>query len=225
MMNKSQPLIVLAIVVIAIILAVGAFMAISFFQKRPESPAGTFTVNVEGEEITVKTDPNKEVRIVGIEQPPALTAAEGIAATEIAPPAQVQQDQVELVQAATVVPPTDTPIPTATPVPEAVIFEPYTVQPNDTLYNIARRPDTSIALMARYGLSQDDLVTPGAVIQLPVGNPAYCTGNLQPYAVGEGDTAFSIGRRFNVTAEELKAINNLDDSYTVYGATIVCVPR
>jgi LysM repeat protein len=148
---------------------------------------------------------------------------------EQTPGEQAQETAVETEPAPTSVGESPTAIPVPTPVPtlppvEAVILQPYTVQAVDTLFSIATRPDTSIALMAQYGLSQDDLV-PGAVIDLPVGNPAYCPqADRQPYAIGEGDTAFSIGRKFNSSAEELREMNNLDASYTVYAATIICVP-
>ena len=77
--------------------------------------------------------------------------------------------------------------------------------------------------MAEYGISQTSLV-PGQVIRLPLGNPDYCAGKGRPYAVGEGDTAFNIGQRFNTTPENLQALNGLDASYTVRTADIICVP-
>jgi LysM repeat protein len=96
------------------------------------------------------------------------------------------------------------------------------VQAGDTLYGIAKARVTSITLMARHGIAQDNL-TPGNVIQIPVGNPAYCPGR-RPYAVGEGDTAFGIARKFGTTAENIRSINGLDANYTIYAASIICVP-
>ncbi len=121
--------------------------------------------------------------------------------------------------------PTPNILPSVTPGPpavEPVIFVSYTVQPGDTLYSISTRQDTSISLMARFGISSVNMV-PGTVIQLPIGNPAYCPGNL-PYAVAEGDTAFSIAAKCGTTVQELQRINNLDANFTVYSASIICVP-
>jgi len=112
----------------------------------------------------------------------------------------------------------------ATPLPSvpAVIFTDYTIQEGDTLFSITNRLDTSISLLADHKLSQADLL-PGSVIKLPVINPAYCPGR-RPYVVEEGDTAFSIATRFNISAQELQAINNLDSNFTVFLGMILCVP-
>lgn len=219
-MRQSQPIVILIIITMAIILAAGSFLALTYIQRRPDAPIGTFVTNVEGVDVTVKLDPAKEVRVLSIEQSVLETPAETpvpdlpLAQTEVAE---------EPVIVPTEVPPT--PLPVATLSPEPIIFEQYFVQEGDTLYNVANRSDSSIALMARYNIAQDDLI-PGTVIKLPVGNPAYCAlGTYQPYAVGEGDTAFSISRRFSIAVDELRLINNLDENYTVYGASIICVPR
>jgi len=221
-MRQSQPIVILIIITMAIILAAGSFLALTYIQRRPDAPVGTFVTTVEGVEVTVKMDPAKQVRVLGFEEilpeAPVETQAPDV-------PSDSSQLQEEPVIPTEEVPPTPVTVPTATASPDPIIFEQYLVKENDSLYNIANRTDSSIALMARFGLSQDDLI-PGTVIQLPVGNPAYCPQpTQQPYAVGEGDTAFSISRRFNIGADELRLINNLDDNYTVYGASIICVPR
>lgn len=223
-MRQSQPLVILIIITMAIILAAGSFLALTYIQGRPDVPTGTIVTNVEGVDVTVKSDPDKEVRVLSFQGALADSSMIPEEQPSLQPPdqSQVQPEPVEL--------PTEEPAtpvipPTSTPVPDPIIFEQYVVQQGDSLYGIATRPDTAIALMARYGISQDDLV-PGTVIQLPVGNPSFCAGGgNQPYAVGEGDTAFSIGRRFGISADELRVINNLDENYTVYGASIICVPH
>ena len=89
----------------------------------------------------------------------------------------------------TPVPPTPVP-PTAVPRPNQVIFVNYQVAQGDTLYSISSKHNTTIALMARYGIDATDIV-PGTVISLPVANPAYCPGNF-PYVVEDGDTLSTI---------------------------------
>ncbi|MCP4427126.1 MAG: LysM peptidoglycan-binding domain-containing protein [Chloroflexi bacterium] len=209
-MQKSQPIILVTIVIMAVITAVGMFLAWSYLQRRPEYP-DTVTTTADGVEVTVNMNANQRVRLVN-PMPPDAVAAD--ATTEPAADQTTQEPP----------PPTPepTPVPTATPVPKPVIFEEYVVQPNDSLYGIAQRIDTSIALMAHHDIAQDNLV-PGQAIQLPKGNPAYCPGR-RPYAVGEGDTAYSISRRFDITAETLREINKLDENFTVRVAEIICVP-
>ncbi|RMG96226.1 MAG: LysM peptidoglycan-binding domain-containing protein [Chloroflexi bacterium] len=208
----------MAVVILgAAVLGVGTLLAVFVLSNRPAGTSGLSaeTVTVAGETVLVARDPQKAVRLVGnVGEAPSEQG-------QPLPPAPEQQPTTLPAPTETPVP---TPIPTATPVPEPVVFIDYTVQPNDSLYGIALRPDTSIALMAHYGIDQEDLV-PGEVIKLPVGNPAYCPENLQPYAVGEGDTAFSIARQFGITADQLREFNGLDEDYTVYVATIICVPR
>jgi LysM repeat protein len=221
-MRQSQPIVILIIIIMAIILAAGSFLALTYVQRRPDAPTGTSVINVEGVEVTIRMDPAKAVRVVSFDdfapEMPAETESPAIPTEQAATQEEPVVTSVEEL-------PTPVAEPTPTISPEPIIFEQYFVKENDSLYSLADRPDSSIALMAQFGIAQDDLV-PGALIQLPVGNPAYCVqGTQRPYAVGEGDTAFSISRRFNIEVDELKLINNLDENYTVYGASIICVPR
>jgi LysM repeat protein len=216
MLLKVNSAVVLLLILMAIILAIGVFLAFSYLMRRPELPEGMRTQIVEGVVVTLQDDPASAVQMVGpaLDQSPPVTLPEQPVDQ---PPAQQEPvAQIEPTPLPTIPPPAPT------PVPDSIIFIDYVVQQGDTLYGIARRMDTSIALMARYNISQENLV-PGTVLRLPIGNPAYCPGR-RPYAVGEGDTIFTLGRRFNVTPTDLKAINNLGDEYIIYVATIICIP-
>jgi LysM repeat protein len=218
-MQKLRSSIVLMMIAIAIILATGVFLAINVVQNRnneaeTQSVANTFPVVVGAEQILLQVDPNLRPTIID---------------TQVTDAPRVEDAPDQQVEAATATPePTAVPsVEQATAVPpaivEKIIYQDYTVQPGDTLYSISQRIDTSIALMADKGLSQTSL-TPGQIIKLPIGNPAYCTGKGRPYAVGEGDTAFNISQRFNTTPTNLQALNGLDANYTVKVADILCVP-
>ncbi len=210
-MQKSQPIIVVTIMTMAVITAVGMFLAWSYLKRRPDLPEGGYTAVVQDAPVTIYLDPALEVRLVNPPPPPTeLTGDE--------PPTEPLPDPMAPDQTT----PTAEPEPTATPIPDSVIYETYVVQPNDSLYSIAERVDVSIALMAHYDIAQDSLV-PGETIELPKGNPAYCPGH-RPYAVGEGDTAYSISRQFDTTVENLQTINRLDEDFTVRVAEIICVP-
>lgn len=223
-MPKNTPIVPLLIIGAAILLALLAFLAITEIQNRSAETAevpvaeGVETVIIGDQLITLQRDPALAVRLV----PPEAQLVE---------PAQPEaQPTAETAPAEQQPEPTAVPAPTETPVtaqvenrPEAVIFINHTVQQSDTLYSLTRQYATSIALMAIHGISQDDLV-PGQTIPLPVGNPEYCGAGNRPYAVGEGDTAFNISQRFNITKEDLRAINNLDEAFTVRIAEILCVP-
>ena len=103
-----------------------------------------------------------------------------------------------------------------------IVLIAYEVKQGDTLYSISSAQQTSVALMAEHNIDAADIV-PGNVIQLPVANSAFCPG-YRTYVVREGDTAFSIGRRFNTTHDVLRNINGLDANYTVYIGNVLCVP-
>lgn len=222
-MQRPQSSIIILIIIMAIILAAGSFLALSYIQRRPESPEGTIPVVVEGQEVIVSTDPAQAVRIISPEEVPAAPQPEGEGEAQPAEPTPEQAQQQEPTPLPEVVAASPTPPPPPpTAVPNPVIFVDYVVQQSDTLYNVTRQHTTSIALMAQYGISQDDM-TPGNVIRVPVGNPNYCPGR-RPYAVREGETAFTIAKKFGTTAEDLRNINGLDANYTVYAAQILCVP-
>lgn len=215
-MNQSIALLMFAI---AIIMAAGVFLAMNVIRNRnnnetAQEQTNNFPITVGSEQISLQVDPNTRPTIVEPvdnsprpEDAPVETLTEATATPE-----------------ATAVPATTEP-PTAVPTAavEKIIFQDYTVQPGDTLYSISQRIDTSIALMADKGISQANL-TPGTIIKLPIGNPAYCTGKGRPYAVGEGDTAYNISQRFNTTAANLQTLNGLDANFTVKVADIICVP-
>lgn len=213
-MKKSQFPIFITVVIMAVITAVGLFLAWSYILRRPELPEGSERVIVEDVEVIINRDPDKRVRLVN----------------PLPDQSQLQPDnqatQPEPAQTTPVVElATDTPVPTPEPtatLPPSIIFIDYVVQPNETMYSVAVRLDTSIALMAQEGIAQDNLI-PGQTIKLPVGNPAYCPGR-RPYAVAEGDTAFSISRSLNISLADLKSINQLNDNYDIQAAQILCVP-
>jgi LysM repeat protein len=122
----------------------------------------------------------------------------------------------------TPIPPTPLP-PTAVPRPPQVLFENYQVVQGDTLFGITTKRNTTIALMARYGIDATDLV-PGNVIPLPVANPAYCPGNF-PYVVQEDDTLSSIAVKCQTTVQTLKQINGFGDNFRLDVTSVICVPN
>ena len=215
-MQRTQYPIVITIVIMAVITAVGLFLAWSYILRRPDPPETQFSMIVEGVEVVVNREPDKWVRLVSPPPDQPQVQPEG----QVTEPEPAQPTTGAEVPTETPVPPP--PEPTATPVPPPVIFIDYVVQPNETMYGVSLRLDTSITLMAQEGIAQDNLV-PGQTIKLPVGNPAFCPGR-RPYAVAEGDTAFSISHTTGVPLGDLKAINNLNDTYDIKAAQILCIP-
>ncbi len=233
-MQKPQSSIIMLIIIVAVILAVASSLALFALQDRPDAPETgqeapqTQVVHVEGVDVIIQRNAEN-----GLFMQPVILQPENVQPTaQTESPAEEPTQQPET-QPETPPQPTQQPEPEPQPTAaaplgtvnrnvESIIYRNYTVQNDDTLYNITRQLNTSVTLMAVKGIDQDDLVA-GTVIQVPIGNPDYCPA-MQPYAVGEGDTIFSIAQRRNTTPDNLRTINGLDANYTIYSGTIICVP-
>lgn len=219
---KLRSSIVLMMILIAIILAIGVFLAMNAVRNRsnndvvtPDLTTSNFFVTVGSETVTLPVDPNLRPTIIDnpvvVESPRVDEPVDQQVVTATPEPTAVPV----IIEQATAVP--------ATSSATKILYQPYTVQQGDTLYSLSQAFVTSIALMAENGISQTSLV-PGTTINIPVGNPEYCAGRGRPYAVGEGDTAYNISQRYNTTAQNLQALNGLDANYTIKIADIICVP-
>jgi len=226
--------VVLFIIVAAAIVAIGGFLLVSFLVPGtseppiPEPPpdvngdnlTAEKTVIVGNDTILVPYDPNKVVVIVPAtpelpptESPPTETPSPTDTAT---PPDGGNGDGGVTL-----------PVTTVTPRPPKVIFVPYTVRDGDTYYSIStyltdNNNATSVVLIGRH-VPASELVA-GNVIQVPVGNPAFCPAPYRPYVVLEGENAFRIAQKVGTTPETLRQINGLDANYTVYLSDVICVP-
>lgn len=212
----------LIIIIVATLLASGLFLAIPYLQGRPELPSGTSDLLVEGNLIRVVMDPAQEVYLVPVGgQSSPGTGGQLLGQLATATPVILPTAP----PIATALPLPTAPPPTITPIPQAgcIIFTNYTVQAGDTLYSISRKFVTSIALMARHGISSTSLV-PGNVIRVPVGDPSCCAGGWQPYVVDEGDTWFGIASHKGISTDALLQGNGLSSGATLYLASVICTP-
>lgn len=217
----SLPILII-IFVAATLLAAGIFLGIPYLQNRPDFPRGTFPIFVEGNQILVEMDPDREVMIFGGGAGPG-TGGQVVGQLVTSTPVVLPTTGPTLPP-----PPTATiPLaPTFTPRPAStgcVIFTDYAVQAGDTLFSISNKFVTSIPLMARHGISSTSL-SPGAVIRVPVGDPSCCTGGWRPYVVSEGETWFSIANKCGVTVDTLQSGNGVGAGAMLYMASVICVP-
>ncbi len=211
--NKS---LVILMIIMAVILAVGVFLAIMVVNNRP-TPSDR-TVNVNGEFVTLEVDPNNRPII----QPDAPPAEQPAAETVV-----VDENGVSVEGQSTAVPPPAQPEAAVESagaggsIEEKYIFTNYVVQPQDTLYSLAMRNGTTIALLARFGTAT---LIPGQTVVVTTANPNFCPGK-RAYIVEERDTAFAIAARYGITVRQLAEMNGYPDgNIPIYVTDVICVP-
>ncbi len=101
----------------------------------------------------------------------------------------------------------------------AVGIERYTVRPNDTLYAIAKRFNTSVrALQSLNGLRDARLLFADETLLVPRLDKTEAVA----YLIKPGDSLFEIARRFDTTVEALQSLNGIGDrNHIVSGQTIL----
>lgn len=118
--------------------------------------------------------------------------------------------------------------PASTP-PATSAAKSHTVVAGDTLFNIARKYDTSLnAILKANGLSRDSIIYPGQKISVSGAstpapdNPAPATSAPATPAAGKthtvvaGDTLFALAKKYDTTVTALLAANGLGSSSIIY---------
>ena len=85
----------------------------------------------------------------------------------------------------------------------------YTVKPGDSLWKIAMEFDTTVNDIARYnGIVNPDDIAVGQVLRIYIPEQP-STEIPEWYIVREGDTLYTIAKKFNTTVDQLVELNNL----------------
>ena len=77
--------------------------------------------------------------------------------------------------------------------------------------------------MAENGIDHRDMVA-GTVLQLPIVNPAYCSGYRDYHLVVEGDNVFRIAERYATSKETIQQANGLPADYMIKTNDVLCIP-
>jgi len=135
--------------------------------------------------------------------------------------------QVLLIPSGTVTPPVVPPPVVQPPVVPGATY--YTVQPGDTVGNIARAFGTTIAaIVSANTLSNPSLIYPGQVLLIPVGTvtpPQPPPSSYITYVVMPGDQLRLIAARYNTTWQAIATLNNLYNPNVIYPGQVLRIPR
>ena len=222
MFARTDGKVLILIILMAVILALGGALAAYYLSGRPDYPEGTYVTDVNNTKVLVRSNPKMAVQIIAT--PPEMQAVDA-SGEEIAGQGGMVQEPTPVVVPTLPPPPTPVEVPTLVPTATpklCVKFVDYQVQAGDTLYSISNKYNTTIALMARFGVDATDIV-PGTTIKIAVANED-CCANYQAYVVREGDTLSKIAVKCGTTVDNLKQINGFGDVYRLDETDVICVP-
>lgn len=94
--------------------------------------------------------------------------------------------------------------------PSTVITDTYKVKSGDTLYSISKKLDTTVTELKKLNNLSSNMLSVGQVLKIPT--KTVDIGETDIYQVQAGDTLYSIARKYNISVNELKNLNNLVDN-------------
>jgi len=98
---------------------------------------------------------------------------------------------------------------------DSEIVDTYKVMSGDTLYSIANKLDTSIDEIKKLNKLTSNVLSIGQILKIPT--KIVDIGDTDIYQVMSGDTLYSLAKKYNITVEELKNLNDLEGDNLVVG--------
>lgn len=92
----------------------------------------------------------------------------------------------------------------------------YEVVPGDTLYSIANKYGITIKELIELNDLSSSILSIGMLLKVPSG-----LSSLNTYTVSSGDTLYGIAKKFNVSLNDLKSINNLSSNMLSIGQKLI----
>ncbi len=88
----------------------------------------------------------------------------------------------------------------------------YIVKKGDSLYSIANKYDTTVSELKELNNLSTNNLSINQVLKIPTKEVNSDTDGQEFYVVKSGDTLYSIARKFGLTVNELKSLNNLTNN-------------
>jgi len=95
----------------------------------------------------------------------------------------------------------------------------YIVKSGDTLYSIASKYNTTVDEIKRINNLKNNTLTIGSVLELPKQKEIE-NNNPNLYTVQVGDTLYSIARKFGLSVDKLKLLNNKTNNLISVGEVL-----
>ena len=92
----------------------------------------------------------------------------------------------------------------------------YQVKKGDTLYSIAKKYNISVDELKTINKLTSNSLSIGQLLNVPSG-----LSSVNSYIVSNGDTLYSIAKKFDTTIDELKEINNLSSNMITVGQKLI----
>ncbi|HPD55913.1 MAG TPA: N-acetylmuramoyl-L-alanine amidase [Smithellaceae bacterium] len=108
------------------------------------------------------------------------------------------------------------------------VTERYTIKRGDTLFSVAKKHDTTVAIILKINnMKLHDRIYVGQKILVPVNGTktAAVAKNVKKYTVKKGDTLYSLAKNHAVTVDELRDLNNMKSGDTLYLGQVINLPR
>lgn len=92
----------------------------------------------------------------------------------------------------------------------------YTVKSGDSLYKIAQQYNTTVNAIKSANNLTSNVLSIGQVLEIPTDKGLETT-----YVVQRGDSLYSIAKKYNMTVDELKRLNNLSSNLLSIGQILI----
>ena len=99
--------------------------------------------------------------------------------------------------------------------PETITTDTYKVVAGDTLYSIANKLDTTVSELKKINNLISNSLSIGQLLKIPT--KIVDIGDTELYQVKSGDTLYSIANKYNISVNELKTLNNLNNNNLAIG--------
>jgi len=154
--------------------------------------------------------------------------------------AQTPEQEEPTEEAPTEPPATATPLPTATPEPTTAVPTAaptattapapsgpttYVVQPDDNLFRIALRFNTTVEAIAEAnGIANPRLIRVGQTLVVPEASGQQPPAGGTTYVVQPGDNLFRIALRYNMSYRRLAEYNGITNPSNIYVGQVIQIP-